>query len=183
MTKPNAKARYYPKNRAPRIDKSKMTLEEIAEHKRKKSCERCARWGAKNPGVSNAALRKRRAENPWYGVLLHAGDRSRKNNHEFDLTKEWAERTYTGYCSLTGIPFINSALGPAGKSGGRPYSPSIDRINPLKGYTQDNCRWVLFVVNSFKLTMSDQEMYTIAEALIDNAKGKINPPEVTLTVV
>jgi hypothetical protein len=81
---------------------------------------------------------------------------------------EWAEKTYTGVCALTGLPFINSAQAIAGKSGGRPYSPSIDRINPLKGYTQDNCRFVLFAVNSFKGTMSDPEMYHIARALISH---------------
>jgi hypothetical protein len=57
----------------------------------------------------------------------------------------------------------------AGKSGVRPYSPSIDRINPLKGYTQDNSRWVLTAVNSFKGEMSDAEMLTIARALVDRA--------------
>ena len=25
---------------------------------------------------------------------------------EFTLTNEWARRTYTGFCALTGLPFI-----------------------------------------------------------------------------
>lgn len=158
----------YPNTRAARVDRSKMTVEEWEEHKRRKDCEKCARWNARNPGKSNGSLRKRRSEQPWYSSLLHAGDRSRKVGHEHDLTAEWARRTYTGACSLTGIPFHVSATLPAGKSGGRPYSPSIDRISPLKGYTQDNCRWVLFAVNSFKGTMTDAEMLTIARALTKN---------------
>lgn len=162
MTRP------YPKNRAPRVDRSKMTAEEWAEHKRKKDCEKCARWNERHPGVSRAALRKRRAELPWYSSLIGSGQRARDNEVEYDLTAEWAKTTYTGACSLTGIPFIISAKEKAGKSGLRPYSPSIDRINPLKGYTQDNCRFVLFAVNSFKNTMSDAEMYYIAEALLAN---------------
>jgi len=146
-----------------------MTEEEWKEHLRIKGQEKSARWAERNPGVTSKALRKRRAEYPWYGSLLAAGDRSRNKQHEFDLTAEWAERNYNGVCSLTGIPFVVAARGAPGKSGGRPYSPSIDRINPLKGYTQDNCRWVLFAVNSFKQQMTDAEMYHIAKALISKA--------------
>lgn len=160
----------YPEKRAPRVDRSKMTEEEWVEHKRKEGREKSARWAERNPGVTSAALRKRRAEYPWYSGLLAAGDRSRQKKHEFTLTAEWAEQTYTGHCSLTGIPFIIAARGPAGKSGLRTYSPSIDRINPLKGYTQDNSRWVLTAVNSFKGTMSDVEMFHIARALLSHVE-------------
>ena len=169
MTKPNPTARFYPAQRAPRVDRSKMTVEEWAAHKKKKDCEKCARWNERHPGVSRAALRKRRAENPWYQSLYGSGQRAKDNELEHDLTAEWAIATYTGVCSLTGIPFIIAAKSIAGRSGARPYSPSIDRINPLKGYTQDNCRWVLTAVNSFKGEMSDAEMLTIARALVDRA--------------
>lgn len=170
MTKSNPASRPYPKNRAPRVDRSKMTPEEWEAHVKKKGQEKSARWIERNPGVTSAALRQRRAELEWYAPLLAAGDRSRQKGHEFDLTMDWARDTYAGVCSLTDIPFIISSQGPAGKPGGRPYSPSIDRINPLKGYTQDNCRWVLFAVNSFKGIMSDPEMYHIAEALLRNRR-------------
>lgn len=168
MTKPNPASHFYPKNRAPRVDRSAMTDEEWGAHKRKKDREKCDRWNKRNPGVSNAALRKRRAESEWYSALFGSGYRARRDNLDFDLTKEWAEVRYTGVCELTGIPFIISAKEKAGKSGLRPYSPSIDRINPLKGYTQDNCRFVLGAVNSFKLQMSDAEMYRIAAALLSH---------------
>jgi len=166
--KGHARVNFYPETRAARVDRSQMTEEEWIAHKKQKDCEKCARWNERNPGVSNAALRKRRAENPWYAPLLAAGDRSRNNHLEYDLDADWADKTYTGYCDLTGIPFVISYEQMAGKSGGKLYSPSIDRINPLKGYTQDNCRWILFSVNSFKGTMSDAEMLTIAKALVDH---------------
>lgn len=161
----------YPATRAHRVDRSKMTPEEWAAHKRQKDCEKCARWSARNPGKSNAALRRRRAENPWYAALLAAGDRAQQKGLEHNLTADWARSTYTGVCALTGLPFINSATSPAGKSGGRPYSASIDKINPLRGYTQDNCRWVIFAVNSFKGTMSDQELLAIAKALVNKMEN------------
>lgn len=171
MTQPNPKARPYPKNRASRVDRSKMTLEEWEEHLRQKGVEKSARWNERNPGKGYARLRRMRAALPWWGPLLGAGDRCRKSGMEFTLTQDWARRTYTGFCALTGLPFIvrsaEDRLG--GKRGGMAYSPSIDRINPLKGYTEENCRWILHSVNSFKQCMSDAEMITIAKALIAKA--------------
>ena len=164
--------RQYPANRAPRVDRSKMTEEEWIAHKKQKDCEKCARWNERHPGVSRAALRKRRHESPWYSSLRGSGQRARDNGLDCDLTNEWARDTYTGTCSLTGLPFVISAALPAGKSGLRPYSPSIDRINPLKGYTQDNCRWVLSAINSFKGEMSDEEMYHLAAALLAHRTPK-----------
>jgi hypothetical protein len=166
MTKKNPNARPYPKNRAPRVDRAAMTEEEWVAHKRKKDCEKCARWNERNPGKSRAALRRRRHESPWYSSLRGSAQRAKDGGIECDINNAWAVETYNGVCSLTGIPFVISALGPAGRSGIRPYSPSIDRINPLKGYTQDNCRWVLSAINMFKGEMSDAEMYHIAEALL-----------------
>ena len=169
MTKPNPNARFYPAHRAVRVDRSKMTEAEWMEHKRQKDREKCARWNERHPGKSYDRLRNCRAENPWWAPLLAAGDRARKKNLEYNLTADWAKQTYIGVCELTAIPFHTRLQERGGKPGGRPYSPSIDRINPLKGYTQDNCRWVLFAVNSFKGTMTDQEMLTIARALITRA--------------
>ena len=166
MTKPNSTARFYPTQRAARVDRAQMAPEQWDEHVKQKGREKCARWNARNPGVSRGALRKRRAESPWYQAVFGSGQRARDHGLEHDLTKEWALATYTDVCSLTGIPFIVAAKSAAGRSGGRPYSPSIDRINPLKGYTQDNCRWVLHAVNNFKGEMTDAEMFTIAAALL-----------------
>ena|SRR4249920_3109108 len=171
MTKPNSKSRPYPKNRAPRVDRSKMTSEEWDEHFRRKSAEKSARWMERNPGKTYEALRHRRTINPWYVQFLGARDRARKNGIDFTLTHDWAKRTYTGFCSLTGLPFIVRSIEDrlGGKPGGGTYSPSIDRINPLEGYIEENCRWVLHSVNNFKGSMSDAEMITIARALIARA--------------
>jgi hypothetical protein len=171
MTKPNPNARPYPKNRACRVDRSKMTLEEWTAHLAQKDREKSARWVLRNPGKTYAALRRRRAENPWYSSLRDACGRARKIGSVCDLSNEWAIRTYTGFCALTGLPFVvrsaDERLG--AKPGGGPYSPSIDRIDPLQGYIQENCRWVLHAINSFKQRMSDAEMLAIAQALVSHS--------------
>ena len=163
---------FYPPNRAARVDYSKMTEEERIGFIKQKDREKCARWNERHPGVSRAALRKRRAESPWYQAVFGSGQRARDRKLDHNLTKEWAIATYTGFCFLTGIPFVVAAKEKAGRSGGRTYSPSIDRINPLKGYTQDNCRWVLHAVNNFKGEMTDAEMLTVAKALVDRLANK-----------
>jgi hypothetical protein len=168
MTKSNPKSRFYPKNRAPRVDRSKMTSEEWEEHLRRRQAASSARWLERNPGKNYETLRRRRATVPWWGPLHGAGDRARKAGIEFTLTHDWAKRTYTGFCTLTGLPFIVRSAEERlnGKPGGGTYSPSIDRINPLEGYIEENCRWVLHSVNNFKGSMSDAEMFTIARALL-----------------
>lgn len=63
----------------------------------------------------------------------------RNKCHKFNIpctiNMAWGNTTYTGYCSITGIPFVIIP----GKC--NPYHPSVDRINPTKGYVIENCRW------------------------------------------
>lgn len=94
-------------------------------------------------------------------IVRGAKSRSIKNGHEFDLTLEWAHARWTGKCELSGLPFDWS------KPLLHAFSPSIDRINPLKGYTQDNCRFILQAINAFKGSWSDETMFAIASAMLE----------------
>jgi len=105
-----------------------------------------------------------RTAQPYRMLVLSAKGRARKKQVPYDLTVQWAQERWTGRCELTGIPF-ELAYG-RGKKGGRPLSPSLDRIDPAKGYTQGNCRFVLQAINAFKGTMPDEEMLRLAEALL-----------------
>jgi hypothetical protein len=113
-----------------------------------------------------------RMKKPWQHLLCGARDRAKTKGIEFTLTKEWALATYTGRCAVTGYPFELRPF--RGKTGARSLSPSIDRIDPDKGYTPDNCRFVLWAVNAFKFTSSDVEMVELAQAIVAGAlrKGK-----------
>lgn len=48
---------------------------------------------------------------------------------------------------MTGITFV---LAPVDQKPGpsNPYAPSIDRINPGKGYTKENCRVIVMALNA-----------------------------------
>lgn len=126
------------------------------------------RYYAKNRDLVLAIGRKhrakRRAAHPWRGTFENAKERAREKKWEFNITPAWCAERYTGRCEVTGIVF---ALGKQ-MNGFRLFNPSIDRIDNAKGYTTDNCRFVLHAINSLKADGTDDDMYTIAEALIAN---------------
>jgi hypothetical protein len=64
---------------------------------------------------------------------------------------------------MTGLQFTEKQVGK--KAASHPYKPSLDRIDPHKPYTRDNCRLVLQAVN-FALNGygDDGVFYRIAEA-------------------
>lgn len=103
---------------------------------------------------------RERRKDPVKYLIRAAKFRASKRDLPFDLTIEWARQRWTGNCELTGIAFETQSYAQG------PRSPSIDKILPRAGYTQDNCRFVLSAVNSMKGNGSDAEMMFIARALI-----------------
>lgn len=122
----------------------------------------------KNADTRRAYVRDQRAElrgkEPWRLALPGVRCRAKTRNIPFDLTPEWARSVWTGRCALTGIEFDLSTQ--PGRTGPRFYSPSIDRIEPALGYTQGNCRFVLFAVNALKSDACDADMLRVARALL-----------------
>lgn len=52
-------------------------------------------------------------------------------------------------------------------------SPSVDRIKPELGYVPGNVRLVLHCINSFRGSMSDEQMISVARAMVDNASAPV----------
>ena len=99
---------------------------------------------------------------PWRYLLVSRRNDAKLKGITFELTDEWARRRWTGQCEITGIEFrIN------GKRGPFPFSPSLDRIDPQQGYTQNNCRFILWGCNALKGTGTDADMTEIAKAIIN----------------
>lgn len=148
-------------------------------------------YRSNNPGKHNEAKRKWYAENreyvadydlqrrlraPIINLLMSARWRCRRLGIPFDLTREWAEETYTGFCSVTGLPIIlPTGRGEKYQRQG-PFVPSLDRIDPKKGYTQENCRIVIWAYNRFKGTETDEEIVEIARAIVAAAEKRQQSP-------
>jgi hypothetical protein len=82
---------------------------------------------------------------------------------EFDLTREWAIEKMAGVCEVTGLPFELDK-----PDGYRfyPWAPSVDRIDCKRGYTQDNCRLVVWIYNMAKSEWCDEDVLKMARALV-----------------
>lgn len=135
---------------------------ELYARKRAKRAANPEKWLATHRGWRTTA----KAVRPWVKMLDAAQGRAKAKGVPFDLTAEWAQGRWTGFCELTGIAFDMTL---PGRSGPRTFAASIDRIDPKAGYTQANCRFVIFAVNAMKVQGTDADMYRIAVALLTNA--------------
>jgi len=71
--------------------------------------------------------------------------RSRKAGLPTDMTRGWLKgKLFAGTCELSGRGFV---LEGSSKYRVHPFSPSVDRIDSSRGYTEENCRMVLSCIN------------------------------------
>ena len=93
-------------------------------------------------------------------LLGAARYRARRDGLRFDLTAEWAERELAAAvesgCPLLGIDILMTGKGPG--------SPSIDKFDPARGYTQENCWIISYRANAMKRNASPDFMRRILEA-------------------
>lgn len=144
------------------LDEARAKDREEYRRNKDKHTARVKRYRAENPLLWKKCRENARQKSPWKDCLSNARNRSLKKGFAFDLTREWCAEKYTGQCDITKLPFY------FGTQNHYPFSPSIDRIDSTKGYTQDNCRFVLFAVNSLKGIGTDEQMLQIAQAIVSS---------------
>lgn len=140
-----------------RVDRNAARMERYYRSRAKQGPPRKTR-----SEIRQAEYNRAREARPWERPFYGARNRALRKHLPFDLTREWCEEIWTGRCALTHIDFQfgSSRLH-------SPFSPSIDRIDASRGYTKDNCRFVLFSVNSFKGKGTDLDVFTIAKAIVE----------------
>lgn len=96
--------------------------------------KKSTRWATANPIPARAS-----------GLVARA---KRRGGTDIDIG--WVmERLERGVCELSGIPFVYEVR--------HPCLPSIDRIDPTQpGHMKDNCRVILWGLNAFKGTASEE---------------------------
>lgn len=142
----NASRRYYEKNREQKIARS-------------------AKWLRNNKERVNELSVKRRASSPVAYVLFwNAKNRAKAKEIEFDLEIEDIE--VPEVCPILGIKLV-VATGNA-----KPNSPSLDRVDPNKGYVRGNIQVLSHKANTMKSNATLDELEMLVSWLRNWKNGK-----------
>ena len=134
-------AREERKNRTPE-EKQKLYLKNKERHRSQKA-------DPKNFGVKECRALK---------------DRAKYKGLDFNLTPKYLQTLFDnckGKCSVTGLPF-DMQMGKGKKR--NPYRPSVDRIDPSKGYVKRNIQIILVLVNTMKMDYPDHILHPVIRA-------------------
>lgn len=93
-------------------------------------------------------------------LVIAAKVRARKLKVPFNLTAEDVLFPLVlGECEATGILFERTAKARS------PFAPSLDRVDPTKGYVKGNVQVVIWALNAMRGTWGDSVLLQVADAL------------------
>lgn len=110
---------------------------------------------------STRDTRAYRSRHPKTYLLCNPRLRARQKGWEFNITQE--DIIIPEYC-----PVLKVKLDPVGSGGS--YTPSVDRIDPTKGYVKGNIRIVSHRANTLLSDGSLEEHKLVYEFLLKQAK-------------
>ena len=119
-------------------------------------------------GKNRRQVKESEALDKLLKIRLHdAQVRAKKKNLYIDITLEYLKQLWNkqeGKCALTNFPMSYQ------QSNGKrnPYSLSIDKIDPNKGYEVGNVQFVCFAANMMKGELSLSELKKFCQAIIKN---------------
>lgn len=103
-------------------------------------------------------------------VMLHNSKRrAALKKLPFDLTRDWlTPKLESGVCEVTGLSFVITSDNVRGyNQKTNSFSPSLDRIDNNKGYTQDNVQVVCWIYNRAKGAFPLSDLKLMADNLPD----------------
>jgi len=100
-----------------------------------------------------------RDENKDIFALKRIKERAKEKGLEFNLTRE--DIDYPSVCPILGLSLERSNDGIPKKN-----SPSVDRIDPSKGYTKDNIQVISSKANFMKRDASILELLAFARGIL-----------------
>jgi hypothetical protein len=96
-------------------------------------------WRKANPESLRATKRKYREQSRARYIVQAVRGEAKQKGVKFDISVDWvARRLERGVCELSGLPFSDELRD----------IPSIDRRIPDGDYVEENCRLILFGLNS-----------------------------------
>lgn len=98
-------------------------------------------------------------------LLQKAKERAEKKNIEFNIINEY---TIPNLCPIFNVPFVLNA-----ENYRKNYSPSIDRIDNLKGYIDGNIKIISFRANTLKSDATKEEIGKIIDYMKNSQNNEI----------
>lgn len=99
-------------------------------------------------------------------LLRSAKMRAKKNKLDFELDFEWlVDKLRNGTCEMCGLKISYDP--PKKNFHHNPYSPSIDRHDPKKGYTKGNSKVVITAYNIAKNQWNQRHFRRIIKAIYE----------------
>ena len=120
----------------------------------------------KNSGKRKRKVAKKDAPWRWLHNLRRLD--AKRKGIEFTITEDYLESLWSGYCPMLGIPLIVQSRSDADYN--RDFSPSVDRIDPSKGYVPGNVAIVSYRANRIKNDSTLQELKLIVSFLENQVK-------------
>lgn len=80
----------------------------------------------------------------------------KKKGLPFDITPEYLESIWTDECPIYKVPFVRFDKG-------HPHSPSLDRMDPDKGYVKGNLTYISSRANRIKYDATVEELRLILD--------------------
>lgn len=103
-------------------------------------------------------VRYKKEKTYLYYMLKRAERRAKEKGLEFDLTVD--DVVIPELCPILGVPLvIGEGKGP------KPFSPSLDKINPDMGYTKGNVVVISMRANQIKSNASLEEIEKVCQYL------------------
>lgn len=112
-------------------------------------------------------------EGRLHNAMFTAKSRAKEKNMDFDLDKDFLIdllHKQENCCKLTGLPLTANDRNETFFS---PLNPSIDRIDPNKGYTKDNIQIVCTAMNLALNQFGEEFFYLLATSYLEK-KQKID---------
>ena len=104
-----------------------------------------------------------------YSFVHTTRHRALKSKIDFDLDIEWVIERFKKSCPKTGIIFdLDNKDAHYGTRS--PHVPSVDKINPSKGYTKDNCQIVCWWYNCAKQRFTEEQVLNLCRKVVETAK-------------
>lgn len=162
--------------------KELMRLRKVNQSKWKHTgdCVECDRQRYRDKYKRKNAQYKARAKELYAtpkrrSAVMFTTTRARCNHAgvAFTLTREWFhKRCVTGICEVTGLCFDFNP----GKNCRNLMSPSVDRIDPLQHYTEENCQMVTLGYNMAKNDSTHEDVMKMARALVKKEQEMMFTP-------